>query len=84
MCVLQQDIITLKKATSNNIQGLFHFFFTLIINIQGKYIVFVHFWHQTFIGLVLVISILALDMSVNNTSNSSIFHILLFHNSELG
>ena len=28
--------------------------------------------------LVLVISILTLDMSVNNTSNSSIFHILLF------
>ena len=36
------------------------------------------------IALVLDISILILDMSVNNTSNSSIFHILLFHNSELG
>ena len=35
-------------------------------------------------ALVLVISILTLDMSVNDTSNSSIFHILHFHNSELG
>ena len=75
----EQDIITL-----NNIQGLFQGFITLIINIEGKYVFFVHFWHQTFIALVLDISILTLDMSVNNTSNSSIFHILLFHNSELG
>ena len=34
---LEQDIITLKKATSNNIQGLFQGFTTLIINIEGKY-----------------------------------------------
>ena len=27
MCVLQQDIITFKKATLNNIQGLFQVFF---------------------------------------------------------
>ena len=33
----EQDIITLKKATSNNIQGLFQVFITLIINIEGKY-----------------------------------------------
>ena len=46
----EQDIITLKKATSNNIQGLFQGFITLIINIEGKYGFFVHFWHQTFIG----------------------------------
>ena len=80
----EQDIITLKKATSINIRGLFQGFITLIINIEGKYVFFVHFWYQTFIALVLDISILTLDMSVNNTSNSSIFHILLFHNSELG
>ena len=80
----EQDIITLKKVTSNNIQGLFQGFITLIINIEGKYVFFVHFWYQTFIALVLDISILTLDMSVNNTSNSSIFRILLFHNSELG
>ena len=36
-----------------------------------------HFWYQTLIDLVLDISILTLDMSVNNTSNSSFFHILL-------
>ena len=84
MCVLQQDIITFKKATSSNIQGLFQGYFTLFINIEGKHHFFVHFWNQTFIGLVLAISILTLDMSVNNTSNSSIFHILPFHNSELG
>ena len=84
MSVLQQDITTLRKATSNNIQGLFNVFFTLIINIEGKYHLFVNFWHQTVIVLVLVISISTLDMSDNNTSNSSIFHILLFHDSELG
>ena len=84
MCVLKQDIITLKRTTSNNIQWLFELFFTLIINIEGKYLFFVHFWHQTFIILVLAISILTLDMAVNNTSNSSIIHILLFHNSKLG
>ena len=43
----------------------------------------VQFWHQTFMALVLVISILSLDMLVNDTSNSSIFHIFLFDNSEL-
>ena len=75
VCVLQLDIITLKKGTSKNFQGLFQGFFTLIFNIEGKYCFFVHFWHQTFMALVLVISILTLDMSVNNTSNSSIFHI---------
>ena len=80
----EQDIITLKKAASNNIQGLFQGFITLIINIEEKYVFFVHFWHQSFIALVLDISILTLDMSVNNTSNSSIFHILLFHELELG
>ena len=32
-----------KKTTSNNIQGLFQGFFTLIINIEGKYHFFVHF-----------------------------------------
>ena len=33
----EQDIITLKKATSNNIQGLFQGFITLIIDTEGKY-----------------------------------------------
>ena len=33
----EQDIITLKKATSNNIQALFQGFITLIINIEGIY-----------------------------------------------
>ena len=33
----EQDIITLKKVTSNHIQGLFQGFITLIINIEGKY-----------------------------------------------
>ena len=28
--------------------------------------------------------VISLDMSVNNTSNSSIFHLLPFHKSELG
>ena len=55
-------------------------FSTSIINIEGKHSFFGHFWYQTFIVLVLVICILTLDMSVNNTSNSSIFHILHFHN----
>ena len=32
----EQDIITLEKATSINIQGLFQGFITLIINIEGK------------------------------------------------
>ena len=62
-----------------SVQGLFQGFITLIINIEGKYAFFVYFWHQTFRALVLDISILTLDMSVNNTSNSSIFH-----SSELG
>ena len=83
VCVLQQYIITFKKATSNNFGGYFRFFFTLIINFEGKYYFFVHFWHQTLIDLVLAVSILTLDMSVNNTSNSSIFHILPFHNVNL-
>ena len=39
----EQDIITLKKATSNNIQGLFQGFITLIINIEGKYVFFCAF-----------------------------------------
>ena len=65
-------------------RGNFIFFPTLIINIEGKDSFFVCFWHQTFMVLVLIISILTLDMSVNDTSNSSIFHILHFHNSELG
>ena len=44
---------TLEKATSYNIQCFFQGFFTLIINIEGKYLLFlVHFWHQTFIFLV--------------------------------
>ena len=67
---------------SNNIQWLFQGFFTLIINIEGKYIFFVHFLASNL--LVLAISILTLGMAVNDTSNSSIFHILLFHNSEFG
>ena len=78
MCVLQSDIITLKKAISNNIQGLFQVFFTVIINIKGKYSFFVHFWHQTFMALALVMSILTLAMLVNDTSNSFIFHINYF------
>ena len=85
VCVLQQDIITLKKSYFKQYSGVISvFFFTLIINIEGNYVFFVHCWHQTFIVLVLVISILTQDMSVNNTSNSSVFHILSFHNSELG
>ena len=56
------------------IQGLFQGVFTSIINTEGKYCLFVHFWHQTFIVLVLVIFILTLDMSVNNTSNSPVLH----------
>ena len=30
VCVLQQDIITFKKATSSNIQGLFQGFFHFV------------------------------------------------------
>ena len=59
----------LKKVTSNNIQGLFQFFSTYIINIEGKYRFFVHFFHQTFIALVLVISIFTLDMSIGFYGN---------------
>ena len=77
-------LLPLKKLLQTIFRGYFRVFSTLIINIEGKYSFFVHFWHQTFMDLVLVISILTLDMSVNNTSDSSIFHILLFHNSELG
>ena len=40
------------------------FFLILIINIEGKNRFFVHFWHQTFIILVLVIPKLTLDMLV--------------------
>ena len=85
MCVyLNKILLSLKKLLQTIFRGYSRFFFTLIMNIEGKRHIFVHFWHQTFIGLVLAISILTLDMSVNNTSNSSIFHILSFHNSELG
>ena len=44
---------------------------------------FFYFWQQTFNTLVIVISILPLDMSVNNASNSSIFYILLFFNGKV-
>ena len=55
--VLQQNSNTLKKTTSNNIEGLFQVFFTLIINVGGKYRFSVRFLHQTFIVLVFDISI---------------------------
>ena len=85
MCVYFSKILLhLKKLLQTIFRGYFMVFFTLIINIEGKYHVFVHFWHQTFIDLVRAISIFTLDMSVNNISNSSIFHIRPFHNGELG
>ena len=85
MCVYFNTIsLPLKKLLQAIFRGYFRVCFTLFINIEGKHHFFVHFWYQTFIDLVLAISILTLDMSVNNASNSSIFHILPFHNSELG
>ena len=36
---------------------LFQVFFTLIINIKGNVVFFIHFWHQTCMALVLVMSI---------------------------
>ena len=36
MCTLTRYYYP-KKTTSNNIQGLFQVFLTLIINIEGKY-----------------------------------------------
>ena len=77
-------LLPLKKLLQAIFRGYFRGFFTLFINTEGKHHFFVHFWYQTFIDLVLAISILTLNMSVNNTSDSSIFHILPFHNSELG
>ena len=85
MCVyFNKVLLPLKRLLQTIFKGYFRGFFTLIVNIEGKYNFFVHFWHQTFIALVLAISLLTLDMSVNNTSNSSIFHILPLNNSELG
>ena len=85
MCVcFNKILLPLKKLLQAIFRVISGFFFTLFINIKGKHHFFVHFWYQTFIDLVLAISILTLDMSFNNTSNSSIFHILPFHNSELG
>ena len=59
--------------------GYSQVFHTLIIN-KGKYSFFFHFWRQTYISYfcILVISVLAQCMSVNDASNSSIFYILSF------
>ena len=65
MCILQSDIITFKKATLNNIQGLFQGFSTLIINIEGKNRFFVRFWHQTFLALVISISTLDYQLMIH-------------------
>ena len=83
MCIYFNKILLPKRNLCQTIfRGYFWFCSTLIINIEGKYHFFVHFWHQIFMALILVFSLLTLDMSVNNTYNSSISHILLFHNSE--
>ena len=85
MCMyFNKILLLLKKLLQAIFRGYFRGFFTLFIIIEGKHYFFVHFWYQTFIDLVLAISILTLDMSVNNTSNSFIFNILPFHNCELG
>ena len=85
MCVyFNKLLLVLKKLPQAIFRGYFRVFSTLLIIIEGKHYFFVHFWYQTFIDLVLAISILTLDVSVNNTSNSSMLHILPFHNSELG
>ena len=71
----------LRKSYFIQYSGFFQGVFTLIINIEGKYLLFlVHFWHQTFIFLVPVISILTLDIC----QSIILFHLLLFHNSEFG
>ena len=67
ICVyFNKTLLHLKKLLQTIFRGYLSVFFTLIINIEGKYCFLVHFWYQTFIVLVLVISILTLDMSVNN------------------
>ena len=82
MYVLQQDIITFKNATSNNMQGLFQGVFTLIMNIEGKHRVFFPF----FVSKLLRFgpSYFYNNSIIISTSNSSIFHILLSHTSNLG
>ena len=74
MCAyFNKIVLPLKKLLQTIFRCYLRVFATLIINIEGKFGFSFHFWYQTFMTLVLVISILTIDMSINNTSNSSIF-----------